>query len=112
MPTHVLMPSLGFDMTEGKLARWLMKEGDRIEKGQAIAEIETEKATVEIEATTSGVLAKILVQAGQTVPVGTVIGVIAGAGEKVAAAPPPKEPSEPFPPETPPEAAPAASPSA
>src|SRR5512146_2090638 len=101
MPTHVLMPSLGFDMTEGKLARWLMKEGDRIEKGQAIAEIETEKATVEIEATASGVLAKIIVQAGQTVPVGTVIGVIAEAGEKVAetpAAPTPPSPAAPAPP--------------
>jgi pyruvate dehydrogenase E2 component (dihydrolipoamide acetyltransferase) len=99
MPTRVVMPSLGFDMTEGKLARWLMQEGDRIEKGQAIAEIETEKATVEIEATASGVLAKIVVQAGQTVPVGTVIGIIAEAGEKVEATPAaPAPPSAPAPP--------------
>ncbi len=79
MATDVIMPSLGFDMTEGKLLRWLKREGDRVEKGQAIAEIETEKATVEIEAAVSGTLAKIAVQAGETVPVGTVIGVIAEA---------------------------------
>ncbi len=56
MPVDVIMPSLGFDMTEGTLARWLVKEGERVEKGQAIAEIETEKASVEIEATVSGTL--------------------------------------------------------
>jgi len=79
--TDVILPSLGFDMTEGTLASWLKKEGERVEKDQAIAEIETEKATVEIVATVSGVLAKIIVKAGQTVPVGTVIGVIAEPGE-------------------------------
>ncbi|PWB65519.1 MAG: pyruvate dehydrogenase complex dihydrolipoamide acetyltransferase [Deltaproteobacteria bacterium] len=101
MPADVRMPSLGFDMTEGKLARWLKQEGDRIERGQAIAEIETEKATVEIEADASGVLAKIIVPAGQTVPVGTVIGIIAEAGEKIAetpTAPAPAAPSTPPPP--------------
>jgi pyruvate dehydrogenase E2 component (dihydrolipoamide acetyltransferase) len=92
---NVIMPSLGFDMTEGQLARWLKNEGDPVEKGQAIAEIETEKATVEIEAAASGILARILVQAGQTVPVGTVIGVIVEAGEKVAAAPTPQAPPAP-----------------
>ncbi|MBI5419232.1 MAG: 2-oxo acid dehydrogenase subunit E2 [Deltaproteobacteria bacterium] len=86
MATNVIMPSLGFDMTEGRLSRWLKNEGERVEKGQAIAEIETEKATVEIEAAASGILARIIVQAGQTVPVGTVMGVIAEAGE--GAAPP------------------------
>ena len=84
MATEVILPSLGFDMTEGTLARWLKKEGERVEKDQAIAEIETEKATVEIVATVSGVLAKIVVKTGQTVPVGTVIGVIAEAGETLA----------------------------
>jgi pyruvate dehydrogenase E2 component (dihydrolipoamide acetyltransferase) len=91
--TNVIMPSLGFDMTEGQLACWLKNEGDPVEKGQAIAEIETEKATVEIEAAASGILARILVQAGQTVPVGTVIGVIAEAGEESAAAPAPPAPT-------------------
>jgi len=103
MPTDVIMPSLGFDMTEGLLARWLKNEGDRVEKGQAIAEIETEKATVEIEAAAAGILARIIVHAGETVPVGTVIGVIAAAGEEVAAvstptpAPPTPSPSAPVP---------------
>jgi pyruvate dehydrogenase E2 component (dihydrolipoamide acetyltransferase) len=89
---------LGFDMTEGLLARWLMNEGDPVAKGQAIAEIETEKATVEIEAAAAGILARIIVRAGETVPVGTLIGVIAEAGEEVAAgsaptpAPPPSAP--------------------
>ena len=95
--TNVIMPSLGFDMTEGQLARWLKNEGERVEKGQAIAEIETEKATVEIEAAASGILARIIVQAGQTVPVGTVIGIIAEAGEEVAAVPAPPAPSPPAP---------------
>jgi pyruvate dehydrogenase E2 component (dihydrolipoamide acetyltransferase) len=90
---NVIMPSLGFDMTEGRLDRWLKSEGERVEKGQAIAEIETEKATVEIEAAASGILARIIVQAGQTVPVGTVIGIIAEAGEEVAAAPAPPAPT-------------------
>ena len=85
MSTDVLMPALGFDMTEGLLARWLKNEGDPVEKGQAIAEIETEKATVEIEAAAAGILARIIVHAGETVPVGTLIGVIADAGEEVAA---------------------------
>ncbi|MFZ2223057.1 MAG: dihydrolipoamide acetyltransferase family protein [Candidatus Deferrimicrobium sp.] len=110
MPSNVIMPSLGFDMTEGLLARWLKNEGDPVVKGQAIAEIETEKATVEIEAAVSGILARIIVQAGETVPVGTSIGVIAEAGEEVTAesapspAPPspaPPAPSSPAPPAPP-----------
>ncbi len=85
MPTNVIMPSLGFDMTQGKLARWLKNEGDSVNKGEAIAEVETEKATVEIEAFASGVLQKIVVPAGETVPVNTTIGVIAEPGEMVEA---------------------------
>jgi pyruvate dehydrogenase E2 component (dihydrolipoamide acetyltransferase) len=87
--TDIILPSLGFDMTEGKLVRWLKQEGERVEKGQAIAEIETEKANVEIESAASGILAKIVVPPGQTVPVGTVIGVIAEPGEKIAEEPAP-----------------------
>lgn len=95
MPTDVFMPALGFDMTEGLLARWRMNEGDPVAKGQAIAEIETEKATVEIEAAAAGILARIIVRAGETVPVGALIGVIAEAGEEVAAgsAPAPAPPT-------------------
>ncbi len=98
MATNVIMPSLGFDMTEGQLARWLKNEGDPVGKGQAIAEIETEKATVEIEAAVSGILARIIVHAGETVPVGTLIGVIAEAGEEVTAVSAPSPPAPPAPP--------------
>jgi pyruvate dehydrogenase E2 component (dihydrolipoamide acetyltransferase) len=101
MSTDVIMPALGFDMTEGLLARWLKNEGDPVEKGQAIAEIETDKATVEIEAAASGVLARIIVHAGETVRVGTSIAVIAGPGEEIAAvatpAPAPPAPPPPAP---------------
>ncbi|MGZ5439835.1 MAG: dihydrolipoamide acetyltransferase family protein, partial [Candidatus Aminicenantales bacterium] len=103
----VIMPSLGFDMTEGLLARWLKNEGDPVVKGQAIAEIETEKATVEIEAAVSGILVRIVVQAGETVPVGTLIGVIAEAGDEVTtvSAPLPSAPAPaPAPPAPVPEA--------
>jgi pyruvate dehydrogenase E2 component (dihydrolipoamide acetyltransferase) len=102
VPTNVIMPSLGFDMTEGLLARWLKNEGDPVVKGQAIAEIETEKATVEIEASVSGILTRIIVQAGETVPIGTLIGVIAEAGDEVttvsAPSPAPPAPAPPSPP--------------
>ena len=104
MAVDVIMPSLGFDMTEGTLARWLVQEGERIEKGQAIAEIETEKATVEIEATLSGVLAKIVVAGGRTVPVGTVIGTIAAPEEKPPEKTPPAVQPVAAPPATPPRA--------
>ena len=97
MATNVIMPSLGFDMTEGRLARWLKNEGDPVEKGQAIAEIETEKATVEIEAAASGILARTIVQAGETVPVGTVIGVIVETGEEVVSVPATPAPPPPAP---------------
>jgi pyruvate dehydrogenase E2 component (dihydrolipoamide acetyltransferase) len=79
--TNVIMPSLGFDMTEGKLARWLIKEGEHIEKGQALAEIETDKAVVEIDAPASGTLLKTIVSEDRTVPVGTLIGIIGEEGE-------------------------------
>jgi pyruvate dehydrogenase E2 component (dihydrolipoamide acetyltransferase) len=95
MSTDVIMPSLGFDMTEGLVVRWLKNEGDPVEKGQAIAEIETEKATVEIEAAAAGILARIIVHAGETAPVGTLIGVIAEAGEEVAAVSAPAPPAPP-----------------
>ncbi len=81
-------------MTEGKLANWLKKEGDNVEKGEAIAEIETEKATVEIEATVPGTLKSIVVTAGQTVPVGTVVAVIA---EPSDIGPAPQEPKKSIP---------------
>jgi pyruvate dehydrogenase E2 component (dihydrolipoamide acetyltransferase) len=99
MATEVIMPSLGFDMVEGVVARWLKKEGEPVKKGEAIVEIETEKATVEVEAAASGVLQKIIVPAGETVAVGTVIGMIAAPDEKLVGKPGEKpERREPSPP--------------
>ena len=83
MATKVTMPQMGYDMTEGAIQTWLKKEGDPVEKGDIIAEIETDKATVELEAFASGILKKIVVQPGQTVPVGETVAVIAEAAEKV-----------------------------
>ena len=84
MATDVIMPQMGFDMKEGTLVRWLKREGEAVQKGEMIAEIETDKAVVEIEAFGSGVLRKTYAGEGQKVPVGDVIGVIAAPGETVA----------------------------
>jgi len=83
MPTEVIMPQMGFDMKEGKVARWLKKEGEQVTRGEIIAEIETDKAVVEMEATSSGVLRQIAIKEGQTVPVLTVIGIISAPGEEI-----------------------------
>ena len=93
MPLNVLMPALSPTMTEGKLAKWVKKEGDEVKAGQVIAEIETDKATMEVEAVDEGTLAKILVPAGtEGVAVNTPIAVILEEGESAAdiskAAPP------------------------
>jgi pyruvate dehydrogenase E2 component (dihydrolipoamide acetyltransferase) len=76
---------MGFDMTEGTIAAWLKKEGDTVTKGEAIAEIETDKTTIQIEAFGGGVLKKILSPAGAKVPVGETIGIIADPNEQVDA---------------------------
>ena len=82
MPIDILMPALSPTMEKGNLARWLKKEGDKIQAGDVLAEIETDKATMEVEAVDEGVLAKIVVPDGTAdVPVNDVIGVIAGEGE-------------------------------
>ena len=87
MPTNILMPALSPTMEKGNLARWLKKEGDPIKSGDVIAEIETDKATMEYEAVDDGTLAKIVVAEGtQDVPVNSVIAVMAGEGEDVKAA--------------------------
>ncbi|MHB9026650.1 MAG: lipoyl domain-containing protein [Armatimonadota bacterium] len=71
MPTtDVIMPQLGFDMTEGTIQRWLKKEGDHVARGEAIAEVETEKVTLEIESYETGTLTKIIKGDGELVPVG------------------------------------------
>ena len=82
MPIDILMPALSPTMERGNLARWLKKEGDKIKPGDVIAEIETDKATMEVEAIEEGVLVKIVVPEGTAdVPVNDVIGLIAGEEE-------------------------------
>jgi pyruvate dehydrogenase E1 component beta subunit len=85
MPVDVLMPALSPTMEEGKLAKWLKQEGDEVKSGDVIAEIETDKATMEVEAVDEGILAKILIPDGtEHVAVNTPIAVIAAAGEDVS----------------------------
>ena len=87
MPINVTMPALSPTMEEGNLAKWLKKEGDEIAAGDVIAEIETDKATMEVEAVDEGVLAKIVVPAGtEGVKVNAVIAILAAEGEDVSEA--------------------------
>jgi pyruvate dehydrogenase E2 component (dihydrolipoamide acetyltransferase) len=87
MPINILMPALSPTMEKGNLAKWLKKEGDKVKSGDVIAEIETDKATMEVEAVDEGTIAKILVPEGTAdVPVNDVIAVLAGDGEDVKAA--------------------------
>src|SRR6266581_3811329 len=81
MATEITMPKLSDTMTEGQLGAWRKSVGERIERGDIIAEVETDKATMDLEAFASGILLEQLVQAGELVPVGTVIGLIGEAGE-------------------------------
>jgi len=87
MPINITMPALSPTMEEGNLAKWLVKEGDTVKSGDVIAEIETDKATMEVEAVDEGVVAKIVVPAGtEGVKVNSLIAVLAADGEDVAAA--------------------------
>ena len=126
MATEVVMPKLGADMQEGKIVRWLKKEGEQVKKGEIIAEVETDKADIEMEAYGSGVVRKILTPEGKVAPVGTLIAVIAeeredisallagkvpaaaATGPAVVAAAPPGAPTAPAPTATAPATAPAA----
>ena len=83
MAEVVIMPKLGFDMAEGTLVRWVVAEGAALEKGAVLAEIETDKATVEVESGYSGVVKRHLVEQGAIVPVNTPIAVIGGADEEI-----------------------------
>jgi len=83
MATEVFLPRFGQTMEEAKILQWLKKEGDPVKQGDPLFEIETDKVTQEIEANGSGVLRKIVVPPGTTVPAGTTIGVIAGANEDI-----------------------------
>lgn len=84
MPINITMPALSPTMEEGNLAKWLVKEGDKVGPGDVIAEIETDKATMELVARGDGVLRKIFLGEGGTAEVGAVIGVIAGADEDIS----------------------------
>ncbi|MBM3636752.1 MAG: pyruvate dehydrogenase complex dihydrolipoamide acetyltransferase [Alphaproteobacteria bacterium] len=111
MPIKVLMPALSPTMEKGNLAKWLKKEGDKIKSGDILAEIETDKAMMEVEAVDEGVLAKILVAAGsQDVPVNTEIALIAAKGENVSniSSAPANAPSAPAPVAAAPQTAPTA----
>ena len=120
MPINILMPALSPTMEKGNLAKWLKKEGDKVKSGDVIAEIETDKATMEVEAVDEGTIAKILVPEGtQDVPVNDIIAVMAGDGEDVKAAgagagaspaPKPAEAPKPAAPAAAPTPAPAAAP--
>ena len=83
MATKVVMAQLSPTMEEGKLIEWKVAVGDTIEQGDIVAEIETDKANMEVEALGGGVLREIVVEAGQTVPVGALIGVIAAPDEPI-----------------------------
>src|SRR5271168_5149749 len=90
MTTNVLMPALSPTMEQGKLAKWLKKEGDAVRSGDILAEIETDKATMEVEAIDEGFLSKILVPEGaDNVAVNTPIAVITADGDDTGGAPPP-----------------------
>src|SRR5271154_2329212 len=87
MPINILMPALSPTMEKGNLAKWLKKEGDAVKTGDVIAEIETDKATMEYEAVDDGVMAKIVVPEGTSdVAVNQLIAVLAQEGEDVKAA--------------------------
>src|SRR4051794_29741259 len=87
MPTELKMPALSPTMEEGTLAKWLVKEGDAVKSGDILAEIETDKATMEFEAVDEGTIAKILIAEGTDgVKVGQAIALLAGDGERVSEA--------------------------
>ena len=104
MATQVIMPKLSPTMEEGQLSRWLKKEGDKVSMGEPLAEIDTDKATMEMQALANGVLRKIIIKEGESAPLGQMIAVIgepdvdisallqgSGAPQKVASEPEPKE---------------------
>jgi pyruvate dehydrogenase E2 component (dihydrolipoamide acetyltransferase) len=83
MAETINMPKLGFDMAEGVLVRWVKQTGENINKGDVLAEIETDKATVEVESSASGVILQLIVDQGDVVPVNAPIAVVGAEGEKV-----------------------------
>src|ERR671938_1524817 len=84
MATQVVMPKLSPTMEEGQLSRWLKKEGDQVSVGEPLAEIDTDKATMEMQALSSGVLRKILIREGESAPLGQPIAVIGEPDEDIS----------------------------
>src|SRR5258705_1756815 len=84
MATQVIMPKLSQTMEEGQLSRWLKKEGDKVSMGEPLAEIDTDKATMEMQALGSGVLRKILIQEGESAPLGQLIAIIGEPDEDIS----------------------------
>lgn len=93
MATTVDMPQMGFDMKEGTVAKWRKQEGEQVSRGEVIAEIETDKAVVEMEAYASGTLRKIMVHENNAVPVGTLIAIIADPDEDISSLETSQQPS-------------------
>src|SRR5688572_20170105 len=87
--TDVIMPQMGESIAEGTLTRWMKKVGDKVQRDEPLFEISTDKVDAEIPAPAAGVLKEIRVEPGTTVPINTVVGIIAAEGEAVAAAPAP-----------------------
>ena len=83
MPAEITMPKLSDTMEEGRVLKWFKNEGDYVQQGEILFEVETDKAVMEVESFVSGVLSNILVQEGEKVPVGTPIAVIGGEVKKV-----------------------------
>src|SRR5215204_1582348 len=84
MATKVIMPKLSPTMEEGQISRWLKKEGDKVSMGEPLAEIDTDKATMEMQALANGVLRKILIGEGQAAPLGQLIAIIGEPNEDIA----------------------------
>jgi pyruvate dehydrogenase E2 component (dihydrolipoamide acetyltransferase) len=97
MPTPIQLPALSPTMSEGRINKWLKKEGDKISPGDAIAECETDKSNLEIEATDGGTLLKIVVPAGASTPIGGIIAWVGKAGEAIPEAPTPAPSAGPAP---------------
>lgn len=83
MITKVVMPPLGETMDEGKIITWIKKEGDAVKRGETLLEVETDKVNIEVESFGTGVLRKILVKEDETVPIGTLLAIIADPDENI-----------------------------
>src|ERR1700756_814015 len=88
MQTEVRLPQFGMGMQEGKLLRWFKHEGEPVEEGEPLCEVETEKATVEVPSPQSGLLTRIMVEVDRTVPVLEVLALIESAHDRLSSAPP------------------------